>query len=949
MAGSNLTVSVSADVTGLRTQLATGKAELAALTAEIKKQSSAFNAASDEVKSQMLPALQKLVAQHAKLSSEVRETTAAITKATPKLEEHARGLAGLHERVKLTGESFEKLTASVSVFSNAASAIGEFALAGLGIERAMESVNKWTESAEEMTKLSVATGLTTAQLYGLQHIALMTATPFDTIQTDLTRLVKSMQEASDTATSQAAHAFQAMGVSIKNADGTLRPMAAVLDEVAAKLATYRDGAGKAALELAVFGRSATELSTFLNELGKDGMAAATTRAQQLGLALSGEASEAAEQYQQHVKSLSEEWQRFSNTVMSAVVPALDAIMKRIAPSLDEAIDQAKAKLAELQADAANPINAGRGVVDVGMIDQAKAELAGLEAQQKRLEEQTEARNKAMFGGEAPKPGSVAAPAISAGGGETLVQQWKNQLLDMQSAEGKFHQLSAAQEAAFWKTKIALTAAGSKERMEVEQEFVAASQRASSAGTRAEAKSVREDYENFVAGIREKIGAAQGNYAAQTALVEQWETRAKALYGVDARQFQEAAQEKNRIAQQQADEQLTIERQNLELQKQLAEIATKGAPDEFKVSLRMVIQPGLLAEQVKAQIQAATAAAEAELQVLADEMANALNQNKMPAYNAAMNQSIIVQAQLAQQIIAINQKAADAVGGAWKRAFDPISAEFNKQMDALISGTETVKQAFDKMVRGVLADLAKSALSGGEQVATNAVTGSSGGLLGGTVLGSLINGGASAATGGATAGGGGGGLAGAAGSLLTKGFGALFGGGGTPSPLASLPAMSYDAASGTTTSVLSTASTAASGGFFSFLKPLMGLLPFMDTGSYQVASDGPAFIHKDEMVIPAEDAEQLRGYMGQGAGPGGRFPAGAFSTPQIAHAGGLSGTSSIGGNVSHTSNVHYAPVITNNGAPAQDFKAMLKAHSADIENIGRKASANGSVRLPGRGR
>jgi hypothetical protein len=321
----------------------------------------------------------------------------------------------------------------------------------------------------------------------------------------------------------------------------------------------------------------------------------------------------------------------------------------------------------------------------------------------------------------------------------------------------------------------------------------------------------------------------------------------------------------------------------------------------------------------------------------------------------MNQSIIVQAQLAQQIIAINQKAADAVGGAWKRAFDPISAEFNKQMDALISGTETVKQAFDKMVRGVLEDLAKSALSGGEQVATNAVTGSSGGLLSGTTLGNLISGGASAATGAAPAGGnsgGGGGIL----SMLSKSTGLLGnlfggGGGGTPSPLASLPAMSYDAASGTTTSVLSTASTAASssGGFFSSILPkIASILPFAE-GSYAIGSDGLAYIHKNEMVIPAEDAEQLRGYMGQGAGPGGRFPAGAFSTPQIAHAGGLSGTSSIGGNVSHTSNVHYAPVITNNGAPAQDFKAMLKAHSADIENIGRKASANGSVRLPGRGR
>ncbi len=330
------------------------------------------------------------------------------------------------------------------------------------------------------------------------------------------------------------------------------------------------------------------------------------------------------------------------------------------------------------------------------------------------------------------------------------------------------------------------------------------------------------------------------------------------------------------------------------------------------------------------------------------MANALNQNKMPAYNAAMNQSILVQAQLAQQIIAINQKAADAVGGSWKKAFDPISAEFDKQMDALISGTETVKAAFDKMVRGVLEDLAKAAISGGEKQIGNMIFGTPGGGGGG----GTAQGGGSAGILGGNSGGGGGIL-----SMLSKSTGLLGnlfggGGGGTPSPLASLPAMSYDAASGTTTSVLSTASTAASssGGFFSSILPMIAsILPFAE-GSYAIGSDGLAYIHKNEMVIPAEDAEQLRGYMGQGAGPGGRFPAGAFSTPQIAHAGGLSGTSSMGGNVSHSSStVNYSPTINNHGAQAQDFRGMLRQHSGEIEAIGRKASANGSVRLPGRGR
>ena len=143
-------------------------------------------------------------------------------------------------------------------------------MAALGLERGLETVNKWTEAAEGLKKLADQTGLTTDELAGLQHVALMSATPFETVQGDLTKLTRAMEEAGESASSKAGRAFEAMGVNVKDANGALRPMGEILDAVAAKMASYASGSNKAALELALFGRSGTDLNAVLNELGRDG-------------------------------------------------------------------------------------------------------------------------------------------------------------------------------------------------------------------------------------------------------------------------------------------------------------------------------------------------------------------------------------------------------------------------------------------------------------------------------------------------------------------------------------------------------------------------------------------------------------------------------------------------------------------------------------------------------
>ena len=139
-------------------------------------------------------------------------------------------------------------------------------------------------SADETGKAANALGMTTEALSGLRYAAQMSGV-------DNAKLAESINKL-NAAAAGGNEAFGAMGVSVKNAYGSLKTADVLLKEVANKFAGYRDGAEKSALAQKLFGETGAQLIPLLNS-GASGITAMTEEARSLGIVLSQETTQAA--------------------------------------------------------------------------------------------------------------------------------------------------------------------------------------------------------------------------------------------------------------------------------------------------------------------------------------------------------------------------------------------------------------------------------------------------------------------------------------------------------------------------------------------------------------------------------------------------------------------------------------------------------------------------------
>src|SRR4051812_35876508 len=157
------------------------------------------------------------------------------------------------------------------------------------------SVKDVIDTADKLNKVSQSTGLTVEQLSKLSYAADLADVPLEALSKSVGKLSKAMVEAGGDATSQAARAFTAMGVAVKNQDGTLRSSADVLSDIAGKFENYKDGAEKTALAIALFGKAGASMIPLLN-LGKEGIKDAGDEAQRFGWVLDKQTTAAAEAF-----------------------------------------------------------------------------------------------------------------------------------------------------------------------------------------------------------------------------------------------------------------------------------------------------------------------------------------------------------------------------------------------------------------------------------------------------------------------------------------------------------------------------------------------------------------------------------------------------------------------------------------------------------------------------
>lgn len=150
----------------------------------------------------------------------------------------------------------------------------------------VDSVVSTARYGDELIDLAQRTGIGTTALQELAHAAAKSGSSSEGLIRAMQLLSRTVQAAGD-GSEDAARAFTRIGVTTKNADGSLKSADQLLLELSDKFRAMPDGMKKTALAMSLFGKSGAELIPLLNE-GSENIGALRAEAHQLGLVLDEE-------------------------------------------------------------------------------------------------------------------------------------------------------------------------------------------------------------------------------------------------------------------------------------------------------------------------------------------------------------------------------------------------------------------------------------------------------------------------------------------------------------------------------------------------------------------------------------------------------------------------------------------------------------------------------------
>ena len=174
------------------------------------------------------------------------------------------------------------------------------------------------DSADSFGKMSDQTGIAANTLQAYVNAGKLAGIEQATIDKGLRRLSQSMREA-DQGVATYSDSFNALGLSVRDADGNLKSNEQVLGEIADRFADMPDGATKAALAMEIFGRSGASMINMLN-----GGSAAI---KELNYEVSDNFAQNAEFFNDQIALLTIKFDGFRKQLTDALLPTLNNLLK----------------------------------------------------------------------------------------------------------------------------------------------------------------------------------------------------------------------------------------------------------------------------------------------------------------------------------------------------------------------------------------------------------------------------------------------------------------------------------------------------------------------------------------------------------------------------------------------------------------------------------------------
>jgi hypothetical protein len=211
-------------------------------------------------------------------------------------------------------------------------------LAGLGVSLSVAGfatmIKSAIDAADQLNKLSQKIGISVEALSTLRFAAQLSDVSLDTLQKGIKGLSQNIAEAT-TGVGDGAQVFEALGISVKNADGSMKSTEAVLLQVADVFANLEDGAVKTALAVKLFGKSGMDMIPFLNQ-GAAGITQLTAEAERLGLKLTTETARSAEAFNDNLTALKASSSSLGIALARDFLPELTNITNAMREAANEA-------------------------------------------------------------------------------------------------------------------------------------------------------------------------------------------------------------------------------------------------------------------------------------------------------------------------------------------------------------------------------------------------------------------------------------------------------------------------------------------------------------------------------------------------------------------------------------------------------------------------------------
>lgn len=206
------------------------------------------------------------------------------------------------------------LAAGVAAIGTAAVSAGK-ALVDMAVDSAAY--------ADEMLTQSTVTGMSVESLQAYSYAADLVDVSLDTLTGSMAKQVKSMSSARNGSKSMQ-EAYDKLGVSIANSDGSLRDSETVYWETIDALGKMQEGAERDAIAMQIFGKSAQELNPLIAQ-GSAGIAELTDEAKRMGAVMSEDTINQLGQFDDSVQRLTQGSEAAKRVIGTVLLPQLQTL------------------------------------------------------------------------------------------------------------------------------------------------------------------------------------------------------------------------------------------------------------------------------------------------------------------------------------------------------------------------------------------------------------------------------------------------------------------------------------------------------------------------------------------------------------------------------------------------------------------------------------------------